>query len=329
MTGLERRELVRAIARGRPYRPASGRRPGRHQPLVPAPPPPHRRTPDARPMLPGYHEPRMGSQRMTRMIVMTPSFRGDYELCVDLNRSVLALRRPDVEHHVIVPRRDLRCSPARRRRTVVRAEEDLLPRSFIPLPWLNYILNLRAPFPPVRGWIKQQILKLAAVARSDADVVVMVDSDIQFIRPFAAETFVRDGIVRLLPAARRCGRPTCPVMSCGTGVARTLLGLPAGTAAVPGLHLLDAGLEPERAAAPAGAGRADDRACPGRSPSAASCISPSGRCTGSMWTTGQASRRRSSAPIRRCATATGTSTRSTPTRPPRSFSASSPTTSPS
>jgi hypothetical protein len=48
----------------------------------------------------------------------------------------------------------------------------------------------------VRGWILQQVLKLAATAMSDADVVLLVDSDIEFVRPFTADTFMRDGVVR-------------------------------------------------------------------------------------------------------------------------------------
>ena len=163
---------------------------------------------------------------MTRMLVMTPSFRGDYDLCVDLNRSVLSCAGPDVEHHIIVPRRDRRLfAQLDDPRTVVRAEEDLLSRSFVALPLVNYMVNLRAPFPPVRGWIKQQILKLAAVAQADADVVVMVDSDIQFIRPFAAATFVRDGVVRFYrqPGGVDTHLPRHVLWH---GVARSLLGLP-------------------------------------------------------------------------------------------------------
>ena len=163
---------------------------------------------------------------MTRMIVMTPSFRGDHELCADLNRSVLSCTGPEVEHHLVVPRRDLRLfATLDGPRTVLRAEEDFLPRSFVALPWVNYTVSLRAPFPPVRGWIKQQILKLAAVARTDADVVVMVDSDIQFIRPFTASTFLRDGVVRFYrqPGGVDAHLPRHVIWH---QVARTLLGLP-------------------------------------------------------------------------------------------------------
>ena len=41
---------------------------------------------------------------MTRMAVITPSFAPDFELCADLNRSVLAHSPDSVRHHIIVPR---------------------------------------------------------------------------------------------------------------------------------------------------------------------------------------------------------------------------------
>jgi hypothetical protein len=65
------------------------------------------------------------------------------------------------------------------------------------VPLTKFTVNLRHPIPPVRGWILQQLVKLAAVAASDDDVTVIVDSDIEFVRPFGADTFIRDGVVRL------------------------------------------------------------------------------------------------------------------------------------
>ena len=51
--------------------------------------------------------------------------------------------------------------------------------------------------PPVRGWITQQIVKLAAAAASQDDVVLVgVDSDVEFIRPFGPNTFMQNGTVR-------------------------------------------------------------------------------------------------------------------------------------
>lgn len=138
---------------------------------------------------------------MSRLAVITPSFGPDFDRCVDLHRSVLAYSPESVRHHIIVPRRDLaRFHELAGPRAVIHDEAEFLPRAVRSLPGVNVSVNLRRPFPPLRGWILQQIIKLAAAARSDADVVVMVDSDIEFVRPFAAETFRRDGVVRFYRA---------------------------------------------------------------------------------------------------------------------------------
>lgn len=134
---------------------------------------------------------------MTQMAVVTPSFGPDFELCADLSRSVLQNSPDSVRHHIIVPQADLElfgrlAGP----RTQIHDEAEFLPRSFVRLPRSKYTFNLRRPFPPVRGWILQQIVKLSAAAASTADVVLLVDSDIEFIHPFSAETFMRDGVVR-------------------------------------------------------------------------------------------------------------------------------------
>ncbi len=170
---------------------------------------------------------------MTRMVVLTPSFGPDFELCAELNRSVLAFSPDDVRHRIIVPERDV---PVFRQlandRTEIRTESEFLPRTFLRAPWVNVTINLRRPFPPVRGWILQQVLKLAAAADVDADVVLLVDSDIEFVRPFSADTFVRDRIVRFyrLPDGVDDDLPRHVLWHKG---ARNLLGLPAAQPPMP------------------------------------------------------------------------------------------------
>jgi hypothetical protein len=132
-----------------------------------------------------------------RITVITPSFAGDFELCADLHRSVLDYSPATVHHQIIVPRKDLKLfSRLTGPRTHILCEADFLPRSFVRVPYSRYTTNLFQPFPPVRGWILQQVVKLAAVAASKDDVVLLVDSDIEFVRPFTVETFVRNGMVR-------------------------------------------------------------------------------------------------------------------------------------
>ena len=107
---------------------------------------------------------------MTRMTVITKSFAPDFDLCTSLNRSVLENSPDPIQHHIVVPRSDLKlfgrlAGP----RTHIRCDADFLPRTFVHLPLSNIMVNLARPFPPVRGWIQQQVIKLAAVAASEDD----------------------------------------------------------------------------------------------------------------------------------------------------------------
>jgi Family of unknown function (DUF6492) len=132
-----------------------------------------------------------------RMSVVTKSFAPDYELCADLHRSLLNYLPDSVHHHIIVPRQDLKLfGQLAGSRTLIRCEAEFLPGSFVSAPFGNFTVNLGWPFPPVRGWVLQQLVKLAAVAASEDDVVLVTDSDVEFIRPFTVESFVRDGVVR-------------------------------------------------------------------------------------------------------------------------------------
>lgn len=163
-----------------------------------------------------------------RMAIFTPSFAPDFEMCADLHRSVLRYTPDTVHHHIIVPDADREQFRALGGpRTHIRSESEFLPSSFIRMPFTKYTLNLRRPFPPVRGWILQQVIKLAAVAECTDDVALLVDSDVEFIRPFEPETFSRDGTVRFYREEGGVDERLPRHMIWHT-VARSLLGLPCG-----------------------------------------------------------------------------------------------------
>jgi len=158
------------------------------------------------------------------MAVITPSFAPDFELCADLNRSVLAYTPDSVRHHIIVPASDLKLfGQLAGPRTHISCENDFLPRSFVTFG--KFKINLRRPFPPVRGWILQQVIKLAAVSECEEDVALLVDSDIEFLRPFTVETFIRNGVVRFYRKPDEIDE-RLPRHMIWHRVARTLLGLP-------------------------------------------------------------------------------------------------------
>lgn len=132
------------------------------------------------------------------LAVVTPSYRPDYELCVDLNRSVLEMTASGVIHHIIVPTQDMRTfGKLRGPRTEVHDAREFLPRSFIKAAGANIWINAARPWPPVRGWITQQIIKLAVVSALNVAGALLVDSDSVLIRETNLDTFRRDGGVAL------------------------------------------------------------------------------------------------------------------------------------
>lgn len=130
---------------------------------------------------------------MTSLAVVTPSWLPDIALFDDLHASVVAHLPADTVHHVIVP--------WLHRRAFARYEEprcriwthpELMPRRYVRLPggiWENVL----RPWPPVRGWVMQQAAKLAATAAVDADVVLLIDSDVVLVRPATPEHFLAQG----------------------------------------------------------------------------------------------------------------------------------------
>lgn len=129
-----------------------------------------------------------------KMAIITPSYTPDKELCADLIASVQRFSQADVEHHIIVPSEDLHeFASLRGPRTHILNARSFLPRGMMRIPMVNGWINLRSPWPPIRGWIAQQLVKLSAAASMSAEVVLLTDSDIVFTRPFAGSTFTRDG----------------------------------------------------------------------------------------------------------------------------------------
>lgn len=179
---------------------------------------------------------------MKSVAILTPSFRPDFDRLVRLHKSIIEFTDDSVLHHVIVPRRDValfRSLAAPRMR--VWAEADFLPAGFVatdgvaatikkvrflPAKLRFSALNVRRPWPPIRGWVLQQLLKLSASTKLDVDAVVIIDSDVALLRPMPAETFFKDGAVRTYekPGAITPGMHRHLIW---TRAAHSLLGLPA------------------------------------------------------------------------------------------------------
>lgn len=127
---------------------------------------------------------------MTELAVITPTYRPDAEFFDLLHASVLEFTPEDTVHHVFVSEGDLELfSKYEGPRCRVRTSSSMLPRRYRQVPGMNYHVNVRRPWPPVRGWIMQQTIKLAAAGDLDADLVLMADSDVVFVRPTTADRF--------------------------------------------------------------------------------------------------------------------------------------------
>ena len=134
---------------------------------------------------------------MSDLAVVTPSYAPDLELFADLRRSVLEYFPGDVTHFVIVPRRDVDAfARFRGPRCEVVQESALVPRHVLKVPRTGFYVNARRPLPPIRGWVVQQLLKLASVQLVTANTIVLVDSDVVFVRPVDQDTFAPGGRAR-------------------------------------------------------------------------------------------------------------------------------------
>jgi hypothetical protein len=153
--------------------------------------------------------------------LITCSYSGDYEVCELLCQSIDKFAPAGTVHRLYVPRRDtdLFAKLARPHR-ILGTQEDLLPnwlarfplpnpkwRSRLHLPTRNVYVT---PFtPPIRGWIAQQIMKISATLRSEADVIAHVDSDNFFIRPITPAVFNPEpGKVRFYAGTQGLGLST-------------------------------------------------------------------------------------------------------------------------
>jgi hypothetical protein len=134
--------------------------------------------------------------------LITVSYGPDFARCKRLCGTI-DQHLEDYRHHlVIIPRRDLAAfrelEGAQRR---VIAIESMMPGHYWQLPFSNWSLMATPGFTPrfaaMRGWIVQQLVKLGAAAASDADVLCMIDSDVQFCRGFSVRRFITGDRVRL------------------------------------------------------------------------------------------------------------------------------------
>jgi hypothetical protein len=134
--------------------------------------------------------------------IVTASYAPDFErcrlLCETMDRHVTGAEH----HYILVEGRDVGLFRQLERpgRTVVD-ERDLLPRWLRvyddPLSLFRRRVWLSLHTKPLRGWHVQQLRRIAIAAHVPQEVLVYVDSDVAFLRPFDCGAFQHEGKVRL------------------------------------------------------------------------------------------------------------------------------------
>lgn len=143
-----------------------------------------------------------------QIAIVTPSYHRDFDRCRLMVQSFDRYASADLHHYLVIDRRDLGMFKvfANDRRTVLAAE-DLLPWWIFRLPRVPKVwFSLKTM--PVRGWIVQQLLKLAVPTQIDADVYCFMDSDVAFLRPTDTSVFIQGDAVRLFRRPDHANLPT-------------------------------------------------------------------------------------------------------------------------
>lgn len=131
--------------------------------------------------------------------IITPSYTPDFERCRLLCKSIDRFISPQVKHYIIVDQRDLKLfQQLQGSMREIITKESILPWWIQRLPTFqkkNIWLSLKTL--PLRGWLVQQLTKMAISQYIEEDVLIFIDSDVVFVRPFDLyKNLVQDGKVR-------------------------------------------------------------------------------------------------------------------------------------
>ncbi|MEM7724924.1 MAG: DUF6492 family protein [Cyanobacteria bacterium P01_A01_bin.45] len=124
--------------------------------------------------------------------IITPSYFLDFERCRLLCLSIEKYVSAKIKHYIIVDRKDLLLfRQLQGKRTEIITVESILPWWIQRIPAFNKgWLSLKNIV--LRNWIVQQIVKLAIAQHIESDILIFVDSDTFFVRPFDENILVRD-----------------------------------------------------------------------------------------------------------------------------------------
>ncbi|MEZ5409348.1 MAG: DUF6492 family protein [Acidimicrobiales bacterium] len=129
-----------------------------------------------------------GVDRADAWLMVTPTYRGDREQFALLTESFQRYAPVGLIHQVIVDRADVPLFERfRHDRMRLTTAEDVLPGRVRKVTVAGRSAWVGTRFPPVRNWIAQQLMKIAAACASDRPFVLFADSDVVFLRPFGID----------------------------------------------------------------------------------------------------------------------------------------------
>ncbi|HEY9643000.1 MAG TPA: DUF6492 family protein [Coleofasciculaceae cyanobacterium] len=135
---------------------------------------------------------------------ITPSYAPDFQRCKLLCWSIKQFVLFPVKHYIVVDKKDFNLfQQLADSNTIVLTKEEILPTWIKRIPFFdkkNIWLNLKGYKSGnwlLRGWLIQQIVKLAAAQYVEQEVLVFVDSDVAFIDFFDIHTLINNDKVRL------------------------------------------------------------------------------------------------------------------------------------
>jgi hypothetical protein len=165
-------------------------------------------------------------QNQYNFALITPSYAPDFERCQLLCKTIDKYTLSPVKHYIIVDRKDKKLfQQLKQKNREIITVESVLPWwikkiSFLKNGWFSFKTL------PLRNWIIQQIVKLSIAEYVREDVLIFVDSDVAFIRPFDVQNFVKEDRIRLFREPNVI-EPTTEPLAQWCEVSHKLLGLPA------------------------------------------------------------------------------------------------------
>jgi hypothetical protein len=135
-------------------------------------------------------------------ILVTPCYAPDYNRCAQLVYSVNKYVNGISQHLLIVDKKDIHIfAHLVKGRTKIITKESLFSFSLYRLPlqksyWLVGSTGI------TRGWILQQVVKLAVAYQSQADAIIFADADVIFVDKFDAQSYWQGNALRFFETRR-------------------------------------------------------------------------------------------------------------------------------